>query len=492
MDFLDLDVRSQVQIPLRAIIGESIAVLGIKGSGKTNTAAVIIEELLEHGLPLTIVDIEGEYWGLKEKFDVFVIGRSTNVDVPAGVAQAAHFAEFSLKNSVSLILDLSDFDPEEMHEFLLNYFTALWRIAFAVRKPYQVVLEEAHEFVPQMARTPLKEILSRIALRGRKRGLGVISVSQRSAKVEKDILTQAAILFLHRVVHPIDLKVYQEILPLPPREVEMSATNLRAGQALVMVDNVVQAVQIRKRHTFHAGATPELAPTRSPKLKSMNRRLLEQLQVLASRQSEPVSQEAARIQKLAGEIAQKDERIAQQQSEIDRLKTQVELLSKLELSISGEKMPPAPNHLSTLSVDTLHAQNLAAPVVTRNIPSSMPETQADSIAPSAQGQQRRFEHLLRDIAQLPKFHRLMLAFLVEREGTFFSVSELGKWLHLSQSTIINRPPLDLIKMGLIMRTGSPGKRCYQASARQAFSAHFASLNVERLLEQLLHVARSTK
>src|SRR3954471_13664312 len=127
---LNIDAQHKFELPLKAMIGESVAVLGIKGSGKTNTAAVIIEELLANGLPLTIVDIEGEYWGLKEKFEVFVIGRSANVDVPATVEQAATFAEFSLRQGVSLILDLSEFEPEQMHEFLLRYFQALWKAAF--------------------------------------------------------------------------------------------------------------------------------------------------------------------------------------------------------------------------------------------------------------------------------------------------------------------------------------------------------------------------
>src|SRR5258708_726086 len=168
MSFLNIDVQNEVQIPLKALIGESIAVLGIKGSGKTNTAAVLIEELLTNGLPLTIVDIEGEYWGLKEKFEVFVIGRSSNVDIPVGVTHAAYFAEFSVKQVISLILDLSDFDPDEAQEFLLRYFNSLWLTAFKTRRPYQIILEEAHEFVPQTIHTPLKDILTRIALRGRK------------------------------------------------------------------------------------------------------------------------------------------------------------------------------------------------------------------------------------------------------------------------------------------------------------------------------------
>jgi len=40
-------------------VGEATAVLGVRGSGKSNTAKVLIEELLKHGVPLAIFDIDG-------------------------------------------------------------------------------------------------------------------------------------------------------------------------------------------------------------------------------------------------------------------------------------------------------------------------------------------------------------------------------------------------------------------------------------------------
>ena len=59
---MHIDIHDQVSLSIGDVIGESVAVLGIKGSGKTNSAAVWIEEILSAALPLTVVDIEGEYW----------------------------------------------------------------------------------------------------------------------------------------------------------------------------------------------------------------------------------------------------------------------------------------------------------------------------------------------------------------------------------------------------------------------------------------------
>src|SRR5713101_1654609 len=122
MSVLSIGSSSELQLQTQTFIGRSVAVLGITGSGKTNTAAVLIEELLSNGLPLTIVDIEGEYWGLKERFEILVAGRSQHAELEVGPENAGRLAEISVQRSIPVILDLSDFTQEESYEFLLEYF----------------------------------------------------------------------------------------------------------------------------------------------------------------------------------------------------------------------------------------------------------------------------------------------------------------------------------------------------------------------------------
>ena len=50
-----------VKIDPRTIISLHLAVLGTTGSGKSYTVGVIIEELLEHGYPVVVIDPHGEY-----------------------------------------------------------------------------------------------------------------------------------------------------------------------------------------------------------------------------------------------------------------------------------------------------------------------------------------------------------------------------------------------------------------------------------------------
>src|SRR5260370_25967306 len=93
MSVLSIDSSNELQIQPQTLVGRSIAVLGITGSGKTNTAAVLIEELLSSGLPLTVVGIEGEDLGLKEQFEVLVAGRSQHTELEVGPNNAAQLAQ---------------------------------------------------------------------------------------------------------------------------------------------------------------------------------------------------------------------------------------------------------------------------------------------------------------------------------------------------------------------------------------------------------------
>src|SRR5712691_4587360 len=309
MSALNIDSSNEFQIQTQTLVGRSVAVLGITGSGKTNTAAVLIEELLSNGLPLTVVDIEGEYWGLKEKFEVLVAGRSQHAELEVGPNNAGQLAEISVKRGISVILDLSDFTQEDAYEFLVHYFASLWTACSSVKQPYQIVLEEAHEFVPQGKGTPLKQMLTRIALRGRKRGLGIILISQRSAKVEKDVLTQTSLLFLHKVVHPIDLKIYKDLVPLPGAQVEDMVRRLQPGEAIVLYNHQVQVIRLRLRSTFHAGSTPTHRPSIQPKLRRLDEAVLKELRALITSNNQGTLNNDERA-KLSRRVKELEEAIA--------------------------------------------------------------------------------------------------------------------------------------------------------------------------------------
>ncbi|MCA9913330.1 MAG: DUF87 domain-containing protein, partial [Anaerolineae bacterium] len=260
---MNIDTLELLQLTSNRLIGQSVAILGIKGSGKSNTAAVLMEELLDAGIPVTIVDIAGEYHSLKANYPhITVIGRSIYgdvVEIPLTRENTEQVAATAYTNGSSVVIDVSGVYEEDSRDQLLAiYFGTVWRQALQRRIPAVIFLEEAHNYIPQRGRTGVRDLFTRIAAEGRQWGLSLVIVSQRSARIDKDVLTQADIAFMHKVRHPTDMKLYTDIIPRQARWVRERVNGLKAGEALVLVGDQVLRCQMRLRHTQHVGATPTM------------------------------------------------------------------------------------------------------------------------------------------------------------------------------------------------------------------------------------------
>lgn len=259
MDFLHIDTVGIIKLAAADLIGQSIAILGIKGSGKSNTAAVLMEELLGAGIPVCVVDIAGEYHTLKDNYKhLAVIGRSITArpDFDLNHGNVEQLAEKIYTNGLSVVVDISGYQADLRAEVLNHFFRHVWQLAARHRIPQVTFLEEAHNWIPQRKNTAVSDTFIDIAAEGRKRGLSLIMVGQRSARIHKDTLTQADISFLHRVRHPTDINIYRHMIPRKPGWVRDTVFSLKTGEVLALVGDRVLRVQIRERKTRHVGATP--------------------------------------------------------------------------------------------------------------------------------------------------------------------------------------------------------------------------------------------
>uniref|UniRef100_UPI000F45FD40 ATP-binding protein n=1 Tax=Halosimplex salinum TaxID=1710538 RepID=UPI000F45FD40 len=254
-------------------------VTGKSGSGKSNTVSVVAEELLAAEVPLLIVDTDGEYYGLKEEFELLHVGGDDHCDLQVTPAHAGRIARVALERQVPVILDVSGFrDPDEGHELVGEVVEELFVREKTAKTPFLVIVEEAHEFVPEQGATDeVSETLIRVAKRGRKRGLGICALSQRPASVSKDYITQCDWLVWHRLTWENDTKVVARILGSDAAE---DVEDLDDGEAIVMTDwdGRVQRVRFRRKRTFDAGATPDLDSVDRPDLKSVDGDLLAELE----------------------------------------------------------------------------------------------------------------------------------------------------------------------------------------------------------------------
>ncbi|MEM1614044.1 MAG: ATP-binding protein [Thermoplasmatales archaeon] len=72
--------------------------------------------------------------------------------------------------------------------------------------PLLVVVEEAHNFAPQQGKAFSSKIMRTVASEGRKFGFGMLVVSQRPAKVDKNVLSQCGTQLILKITNPNDLK----------------------------------------------------------------------------------------------------------------------------------------------------------------------------------------------------------------------------------------------------------------------------------------------
>ncbi|MEM4268380.1 MAG: ATP-binding protein [Candidatus Woesearchaeota archaeon] len=122
--------------------------------------------------------------------------------------------------------------------------------------PFFLVIEEAHNFVPEKGYSEAKssKVIKTIASEGRKFGLGLCIVSQRPAIVQKTVLSQCTTQIILKVTNPNDLKAISGSVEGITSESEKEIMNLPIGTALVTgVAEMPLFVNVRPRKTKHGG-----------------------------------------------------------------------------------------------------------------------------------------------------------------------------------------------------------------------------------------------
>ncbi|MWV39232.1 DUF87 domain-containing protein [Natrialba sp. INN-245] len=306
---------SDVALPVVQLLTGRGFVTGKSGSGKSNTASVIAEELLDAGFPLLIVDTDGEYYGLKEEYEMLHAGADEECDIQIGPEHAEQMATLALEENVPVILDVSGYLDEEVADELIKEIARqLFVKEKKLKKPFLLVVEEVHEYIPEGGGVgETGKLLIKIGKRGRKHGLGILGISQRPADVKKDFITQANWLVWHRLTWENDTKVVGRIIDTEYAEL---VSDLGDGQAFVQTDWTeadVRKVQFRRKRTFDAGATPGLDDFERPELKSVSDALVGDLQEISERKE----RKQDRVHELESELEKKEKRIETLENELE-------------------------------------------------------------------------------------------------------------------------------------------------------------------------------
>lgn len=258
-------------------VTQTFGILARKGAGKTNTAVVMAEEMLDRKNPIVVLDPLGCWHGLrsdasgtKPGYPVLIMG-GEHADVPLTPESGAVVADFLVKDRVPTILDVSLFGENQMRRFVGEFADRFYRTN---RDAVHWFVDEADEFAPQQASggeiAKCLGAMQNVVRRGRFRGIGVTLISQRSAVLSKSVLTQTECLIALQTTGPQDLKAIGEWIKYHANAAECdrilsTLPKFQRGEAWVYSPGWLgglQRVQVRARHTFDTSGTPKAGETR--------------------------------------------------------------------------------------------------------------------------------------------------------------------------------------------------------------------------------------
>lgn len=240
--------------------GMRVSIFARSGGGKSNLAALFIEQALEQGVQVCVVEPIEEWWTLKTEFDS-VVWVGEGGDIPLHPGSASLYAKM-LEDGCNLVVTVSTGDEFKDKDFAASLLWGLYTRWKKIRRPMLLVLEEADVYAPQMWASTDRLCLSRVitlAKRGRKLGINPIFLSQRPADIHKSVISQSNITFIGGFTTPQDLEAVRQLsklihLPIPTEGI----SRLSPGEFYTVFRGHIRRIKARLRHTPHGGVTPEI------------------------------------------------------------------------------------------------------------------------------------------------------------------------------------------------------------------------------------------
>lgn len=324
----NLEICADLSLPLDTVT-QAVGILAKRRAGKSYLARRFAEQLHAAGQQLVIVDPKGDWWGARSAADgkspgmpIVILG-GDHGDLPLEVDSGAVVARLVVEERVSVLLDLSLLRKHEVSTFMALFLEDLYRLKAHAeyRTPLMLFVDEADAIAPQKPQPNEMRMLGAmndVVRRGGQRGLGCCVITQRSAVLSKDVLTQVQVLITLRTMSPQDLAAIKSWIDVhgtvEQQKVLMgSLPSLPIGDAWFWSPGWPTDVGIFQRShvlpisTFDSGATPKagevaVAPKRlaDVDLDSVRRQMSETIE--KAKENDPKALRA-RIQELEAAVA---------------------------------------------------------------------------------------------------------------------------------------------------------------------------------------------
>lgn len=312
------DSSDTVRMPLDAVT-RTFGVFGQRGTGKSTTAARMVEQAVRAGGRAVVLDPTGVWYGLTRQgtepgLSGVVLGGEF-ADAPLDSRAGNLVAEFVVNSDYPVVvLDLKLFRKHERQHFAMEFLEALYH---GNREPIMVVMDEAGQFAPTHMREKgdvprLLGAVEDLVKLGRSRGLGAVMIEQRLATLNANVREQIETMVAHRMVGPLDRKALKEWIAAqgePEREAEAMQLipKLESGTALLWSPVFMKffgVVHIANATTFDSRATPKVGhrparPTaRTPvDLDALKTRMAQTIEQAKANDPKELKREIARLRK---------------------------------------------------------------------------------------------------------------------------------------------------------------------------------------------------
>lgn len=249
----EIETGKNVKIDLKKILEGRMLIQANSGGGKSYTIRKFAE--VTHGhVQQIIIDIEGEFASLREKYDYLQVGKDGDIQI--NLRSAELLAKRLLELNVSAIIDLYELKHHERIKFVKIFFDSIINAPKELWHPCLVILDEGHIFAPEKGAGDAEssEAVKDMATRGRKRGFALVVATQRLSKLDKNVVAELNTKLIGRSSLDVDMKRSAFELGFTQKDDIFSLRSLAKGEFYAfgpgISENVVK-IKIGKVETQH-------------------------------------------------------------------------------------------------------------------------------------------------------------------------------------------------------------------------------------------------
>lgn len=240
-----------IKVDLEKLISSRLLLQASSGGGKSYAIRKLAEEI--NGLvQVIIIDIEGEFVSLREKFPFALVSKEG--EIPLNIRYAETLAHKLLETNLSAIIDMSEMEVHQRRIFAKRFLHALVESPKHLWHPCVVIIDESDFFAPEGKESESTRAVINLSSRGRKRGICAVLATQRIAKLSKDATADILNKIIGLTGQDIDQKRAGNELGFASREDIIGLRKLNPGEFYGFgpaISNEVVKFKIAKTTTTH-------------------------------------------------------------------------------------------------------------------------------------------------------------------------------------------------------------------------------------------------